>query len=663
MYPLLPLLLCLCCSSVLSAQYAGEEKFGRVSDEDRALMVVPGDPSAEAYVLYDKLDLRFDYLPEKGPALEETVHTRVKLLKPSSFDRADISIRYDRGYESILNLKAEVHLPDGSSIKIRGRDFVRQDLEEDRRSISFTFPQVTPGCIVEYTYTRKSEHILLPTPYTFQEDIPVRWAEYTAQIPEYYKYVSLGLQSNYHLQDKGYTSRIWRTPGHATGSTPTPIEFVDMRYVMVDLPAFEIQPYTNNLTDYLPKVKLQLQSVDYPNTSSQPVFNSWQTTVEELHQRQDFGRYYQVRGNFKKVWAAAEPVIMAGTTVKERVDAAYYFVASHLKWNERYSFLGSDTPDDVFAAGMGNSADLNLCLLALLNEAGIPAYPLLVSLRDRGAPVELYPLINQFDHLLVYTEVDDQPYLLDANGMDRPPGLPREAALNHRGWVALEEAPQWINVEVPRARRVVVADIVIDAAGETTAELTGRMESYYAFSGRTQLRGMDKPAEGPLALEVMERHPEAQILEQTLVDGSDDSTQPLTYKVAMNLPAAMAAEDYLYVQPILIEVLDGELDDVEERQYPIDFPYPWRKQYIATIHIPKGYVLEEAPEPIRFVSEDGGITATFASAMQPNQTLLLNFTVDQDRTLYQAEDYAVLRGMYRRIIELQETTLVFKRAK
>ena len=656
------LLLVACLCHPLSAQYEDGLKFGKVDDADRALMAVPGDSAAAAYVLYDKLDLRFDYHSDKGPVTVETFHRRVKLLKPSSFDRANVTLTYDRSYQDLEGINAEVHLPNGETIKLRNRDLVRQDLEGDRRSIAFTFPQITPGAIIEYEYTKRSESIIVPTEYTFQEGIPVRWAEYTARIPEYYRYVSLGTQGNFFIQEVADEHRRWNVSALPGANNTIPIRFSDMRFVMKDIPSFPIQPYTNNLSDYLPKVKLQLQSVEYPNQIPQPIFNNWMTTVTELHQRGDFGRAYQAKLNYNRLWREAEPVIMAKATAAERVAAAYYFVAGRINWNGNFSILGTETPDKVLANGSGNSADLNLCLLALLNEAGITAHPLLVSLRDHGTPMEMYPLINQFDHLMVYAEVDGGANLLDANGTERPPGLPRVDALNHRGWVADAQRPRWINVEVPQARRVVMADITVGAAGEAVADITGRMESYYAFGDRQRLKSMEKDSEAPLVTEIVRRFPEATVLEHGAVE-DDSAENRLTYHAKLNLPAGMANEDYLYVQPILIAALDNELDDVDERQYPIDFPFPWKEQYVATVHIPEGYLLEAAPESIRMTSEDGGITATFTTHQQPDQTMIINFSVDLDRTFYRATDYPALRDMYRRIIELQETMLVFKRAK
>ncbi|MCP9237599.1 DUF3857 domain-containing protein [Lewinella sp. JB7] len=643
-------------------------KFGRISDEDRQLLSAPGDSAAAAYVLYDGLHLTFEYLQGKGPVRVERFHRRLKLLKPSSFDRADIILPYNRDYQDITGVDAVVHLPEGGTVKLSKRDIITEKRADNREAIKFTFPQVSPGATIEYEYTLRSESILVPTTYQFQEDIPVRWAEYTARIPVYYKYVSLGNQGQYAINDVSMVRLAWNgprfsVPGAYSSGNANVIEQSSIHWAMADIPAFEDQPYTNNFSDYLPKVRLQLQSVQYPNQMITKIFSDWTTTVKDLHARRDFGKYYQRKGNYGKLWKEAEAVVMAGATDREKIDAAYYFICRRLKWNGHYGILASESPNDVFEGGGGNSADLNIALLALLNEAGIEAQPLLVSLRDGGAPIEIYPLITQFDHLMVYTEVDGQPYLLDANGPDRPPGLPRVNALNHRGWIADELNPRWVDVNVPSARRTVMADLSLGADGYAEVSLQSRMDSYFGFDARSCLDEMESGNDAPLAEEIRTVFPEAEIVSHEVLKGGDNSSEPLAYRMKVRIPAAMPSEDYLYVQPILLPALDSELDDVETRLYPIDFPYPQRLQYISNIRLPEGYAVEELPQSVNLVSEDGGMSAKYVVESKPGQMISLIFEVELDRTLYSAAEYPVLREMFRRVIEIQESAIVLKRAK
>ncbi len=56
-------------------------------------------------------------------------------------------------------------------------------------------------------------------------------------------------------------------------------------------------------------------------------------------------------------------------------------------------------------------------------------------------------------------------------------GLPRVRALNHRAFVADPEKPRWIDVAVPRARKVVMADIILDEEGVAEVDIQSRLSS------------------------------------------------------------------------------------------------------------------------------------------------------------------------------------------
>ncbi|WP_116124640.1 DUF3857 domain-containing protein [Lewinella sp. IMCC34183] len=656
-----PLLFVLFTTGLLAQDYS-DVRFGKLSDSDLAALPPAPDSAASAYVLYDHLDLKFDYLSGQGPVLQEYVHTRVKLLTPASFDRANVTLRYNPSYQDISGIKAVIHLPDGERIKLSGRAIVRER-DGDYRTIKFAFPQVTAGAVIEYTYKRRSDNILIPTPYAFQRDVPVRWAEYSALIPDYYRYVSLGTSGEYAIDEVKQSRMRW---GPVFAKAPTAHESVshnDIRWAMRDVAAFERQPYTNNATDYLPRVRLQLQSVNYPGEIVEPIFHNWEETVKELHQRRDFGGAYTNRSNYNQLWKAAEPVIMAEPDYKSRIDAAYTFVCRNLRWNGSTSIFGSESPNKVFTAGEGNSADLNLALLALLKEAGIPARPLLVSLRDGGTPIEVYPILTQFDHLLVYTELDGKPYLLDANGPGRAAGLPRLEALNHRGWVADPYAPRWVDVEVPRARQVVMANINFNAEGEPLVDLQSRLNSYFALQGRYALARTETPLDWPVVQDIAATFPATRVIAELGHEGENDTAGPLSLHVKLRVPASVVADEYIYLQPVILPVLDDELDDVEQRLYPVDFPYPWQLHYVANVQAPEGYAVDELPESIRLVSEDRGMTATYTAVERASGTVSITLQVQLDRTVYPATAYPTLRHMYRRIIEMQEANIVYRRAK
>ncbi|MBC6993396.1 DUF3857 and transglutaminase domain-containing protein [Neolewinella lacunae] len=641
-----------CCGSQLIAQDdPGNVKFGQVSEEDLKLTVAPGDSTADAYVLYDLMDMRIEYTYEGRPGLRESVHRRVKLLRESSFDRAEVQVIYSRQHEKLMETSAMVHLPNGEKIKLRNSDFIRERYDDERDIFKFTFPGLTPGAIIEYEYQKTDEFITVPSRYYFQESVPVRWTEYRALIPAYFNYISLGNGGNFHINK---TDRLTRHYGSEQ------IAHTSIQWAYRDLPAFKHQPYVNNFTDYIPQVRLQLQSVRYPNQATVNVFSTWGETTKDIHTWPSFGLAYRNRGNYGKAWKELQAQVNQQATDAEKVEFLYNYVAGRIEWDGYFSWTSEHTPNQVFDAAKGSSGEKAMLLLALLREAGFNAQPVLVPLRDTGSPLELYPLMTQFRHLMVVVQLDGKEVLLDPNDVSRPPGLPRVVALNHRAFVADPENPHWMDVDVPSASQAVIAEVVLAEDGLAEVSIQSRLNSYFAFDGRTKIKEKKEDLEMPLVDDILGAFPEAELVSYKVKE-EETLSGPLSVDYQLKVPMGQPLDDYLYVQPILCPMLDKGMADVEERLYPVDFSYPWQRRYITNIKLPEGYAIEELPESIRLISEDGSLVATFAVEKKDEQTISLNFTVNVKRTVYAAAEYPTVRDMFRRIIDLQQSTLVLKR--
>ena len=107
---------------------------------------------------------------------------------------------------------------------------------------------------------------------------------------------------------------------------------------------------------------------------------------------------------------------------------------------------GEDKLKAVFEKGFAGSGQLNLMLLVLLREAGIAADPVLTSTRSHGKMYEDYPLLDQFNHLLIMAEVDGKSMILEATDPLRPMGCPDMETLNKRGW---NTEKGWVDIEAP----------------------------------------------------------------------------------------------------------------------------------------------------------------------------------------------------------------------
>ncbi len=128
--------------------------------------------------------------------------------------------------------------------------------------------------------------------------------------------------------------------------------------------------------------------------------------------------------------------------VKSRVIIEY--VKANFTWDGNYSKYASQSAKDFFSTKTGNSADINLFLVALLNNAGIVTDPMILSIRDHGKVKTDYP----FDHFtnyvvaLVYT---NSAFMADGTQKLLPYNKIPPKCMNEQGLIVTDdEEVQWL---------------------------------------------------------------------------------------------------------------------------------------------------------------------------------------------------------------------------
>ena len=92
----------------------------------------------------------------------------------------------------------------------------------------------------------------------------------------------------------------------------------------------------------------------------------------------------------------------------------------------------------------GSNTEINLILINLLRDAGIKAYPLLVSTKDNGEVNTLYPFLQQFNDTMAFVALDDKNYTLNAADKYNPAYLVPYDVLNTQGFLVDENNSWWV---------------------------------------------------------------------------------------------------------------------------------------------------------------------------------------------------------------------------
>ncbi|HWJ30061.1 MAG TPA: DUF3857 domain-containing protein, partial [Flavisolibacter sp.] len=161
--------------TLLSAgAFAQFEDFGAISAAEADLKSCSFDPDASAVVL---LDEGFsDFTDERG--LMTYYHESIKILKEEGVKYADVKFNYyhDDDFETVDNIEAVTINTDENgrrrTIPIENKSIYSKRISKYRTEISFAFPEVKPGTIIEYKYRINAKSYGGLRDWYFQSGIP-----------------------------------------------------------------------------------------------------------------------------------------------------------------------------------------------------------------------------------------------------------------------------------------------------------------------------------------------------------------------------------------------------------------------------------------------------------------------------------------------------------
>jgi len=132
---------------------------------------------------------------------------------------------------------------------------------------------------------------------------------------------------------------------------------------------------------------------------------------------------------------------------EKTIQGIYNYVKENVHWDGTYSIAADRDFDDVLKKKSGNSGEMNLMIVALLRRAGIEADPVLIRTNNLGRIENMYPVRDQFNHVIVQVKVNEKTLYLDATG-ESINDLPSNIQ-NTNGWLLKSKDFGWITFDKP----------------------------------------------------------------------------------------------------------------------------------------------------------------------------------------------------------------------
>ena len=651
---LLFLLFYLSISHLIYAQKPSPIEFGKIPVEDLRMKTYAKDSSAEAVVLCDYGDYSYGFT-DNYPYVIYKRHVRIKILKKSAFDRASIKIGYRVGYdkknETIRDFKAATYNLENESIKaypVDEKSVFEDKVDKAYYYKTFTLPQIREGSIIEYSYEMESGFWYDLRSWEFQKDIPVVWSELRGKIPGYFNF-NVTLQSlsplfineNEEGKDNFMRSTI-RDP------------YLQYRFVMKDVSALKKEPFLTTIENFRSKIDFELSATYFPDQAKMDYSQTWEALNNTLLMDENFGKAIK---KFDKADDIAKVLKVIHKDTLSLVSAAYKLIQTTMQWNNLERFTTSENLDKIFEKRTGTSAEINLMLVKLLRECGLEANPVILSTRNNGKVSDLV-LLDRFNYVVAHLMLGGKDVLLDATNSLMPVGMLPIRCLNERGRLIAKKGSRWITINpAPIRRKITINTMTIgtDQSIKGIGQTTFVGHSAADFRNTVLSKGKDN------YLSDYKKIRPNQSIESLQIANLDtlEKEPNLTVKTTFNEAYSMAG-GRIYITPMLGEGEESNPFKIQDRQFPVDFGVPQEGTYLATLSLPRGYIVEEMPKMESILLPNNGGRFLF-SCVNENGELKITSKIILKKAIYSSEEYRSLREFYSRIVSKHAEQIVLKK--
>jgi hypothetical protein len=644
----------LCLISLSAVAQDKEFEFGSVKIAELALSRYEPDTSAAAIVLQEYGDAEIQYRVDI--LLVYKHHVRLKILKPKGQEHADISIplyKANDRVERLVNVKgSSFNIEDGliRERKFNPKELFTETIDKNWEAKKFAIPNVRVGTVIEYEYEIETPFFFNFRTWYFQSDIPKIKSEYRATIPANWRY-SIALRGPLQLvKNESDVLKDYFSVGAGKA------DCVRYNWAMENVPAFYEEEYMTSKYNFIAAINFELLQIEYFDGRKDKVTKEWKDVEHELKTSEKFG--LQLRRGKDIIDEKIEEVIAHELDPVVKAEKIFSFIRSWYSWNEKTSKYTDIGIKKAFDSRKGNVGDINLSLIAALKYAGLNVEPMLLSTRDNGLPIELFPVLSDFNYVIAKLNIGDKVVLLDATDDFLPFGLLPERCINGKGRVLGEKESYWYEIKpANRAKRVTIANLVLSPDGKLKGNVTTTYTGYKGAQKRSAIYSETSLEEYIKELKSTENN-------FNIVDCSysnlDDISKPLTETLTVELEEfQMNSAKSFFFNPTIYGRWTKNPFHLAERLYPVDFGVPMEETMVLTMEYPAELrVAELLPSLAISLPRNGG---KFLFGMQVNgQKLTVSSTLMVTQTIFHSEEYPTLKEFFNRVVKAHGSDLVFE---
>ena len=604
------------------------------------------EPNAEALLIYDYGNAYFN---KETWRLNIELKQKLKILSKDGLDRGKKEIPLYIGKNSkeiIKDVQVRVYNLVNGEIEVSSisKDAIYTEKNENYDLVKLIFPGVKVGSVITVSYTKSTPFVTKFQPWYFQQDIPSLYSEFNASIPGNYEY-NIKLVGTLPLKEN--TNRIeYNCLEAGSGAYANCAVY---KYIMTDIPSYKEEKYTTTAENYTSRIEYELSVIRKFNGEVDRITKSWADIESELKADSDFGRQI----NKKKIVKDLLPNNISGISNNlEKAKAIYQFILDNYKWNEtsgRYDV----SIKRLLEEGGGNAFEINLLLQNMLNNEGIDSYPMLLSTRDNGLATKVYPVLTDFNYVIIKLDLEDKTYYLDATNPYLSFGEIPFYCLNQYGRVFdIEYGSYWEDIKPNQYSTTQIgAKLKLDEDNFFNGIVSINTSGYNSHSKKKYF--FENPSQ---YLENLKSSYVNSNIKEHTVTSKLKNEKTFSEKIELSYNEAFIGNK-IFFNPFIYKFYEENPFKLQQRTYPVDFGYKQAFMFSLEVDLGDRLKVVELPENVTFALPNKSGLIAFSSAV--NEKKLSVFTrIKLDKPIYDVGYYNALKAFMSKIIDLQNNTII-----
>lgn len=635
-------LLCLIADTALTEN---KHEWGKVTPEEWAYQPPAEYPHSAAVILFDE----GHWEVSRGDCSMER-YRRYKIFnKQMASDVIDVQIPYNMT-EHFSGFRAQTILPNGKKLPFKSLDLMKSRIGDAFEVVSFSFPGVENGCIVELSYKLKTGYKSFQS-WEFQNDL------YTCE--SHFSYNSI---PNLEFSEMaiGFSDSV-SAKGDSTIQTAEK-QSKDREWTKYNVPPLPDEPFAGARLNYLPAVYLQQSVYSTKNFLGFGIAISFETGWSDITTWLGGAFGWALKSNDTLVAILDSLTKDCGRNLEAKVHRIHAFVRDAIALTDANSayFVPTQTTTETLEKHSGSAADKNALLMEMLRLIKLDAVPLLIATRPHALLRTDVLNTKQLNYALVYFKVGSTPYILDASEkgypfLHLPPALRAEIGLLPTGYVfkAHTKSEDTLAPEPIDTLRLVHSNWMSGIRNEASVWLnddgSAVCTTHVRIMGYTQNQRLTDSndaisTEDVTAILPMLRVKTFEILQAARSNSPDgDSTM---IDLILNIPNfGSGSGGVVECVPSLVWP-DKKLFSDESRQFPIDFAYPAFISESIDVHLNSKAKTATVPQAINQMGKD----LMFSRAVLAGENsarIMTNMMIK--RCYYTPDEYSTVKAFFDKI--------------